>query len=258
MSRLAQAAGALAAVMPSHNLRRVELAWGASIAAEWAHFVALGVFAYGAGGTRAVGIAGLARVLPAALVAPLASSLGDRFRRERFLLAIAIVGSVALGASAAAFFTSRNQLLIYALAGVVGVTSTLFRPALQAILPSLARTPEELIASNGASSTIESLGTLGGPLLAGVLVATADPGVVFAAAAGAMLVAAGLLASVTVEGRIQPGPPEVGARRLVLDGLRAVAHSPKPRLIMILMGAQGFVRGCLNVLSVVAVFRVPH
>src|SRR5438045_3397850 len=83
-------------------------------------------------------------------------------------------------ASAAAFFTTRNHLLIYALAGVVGVTSTLFRPALQAILPSLARTPEELIASNGASSTIESLGTLGGPLLAGVLVATADPGVVFA------------------------------------------------------------------------------
>src|SRR2546421_113611 len=175
MSRLAHAAGALAAVMRSQNLRRVELAWGASIAAEWAHFVALGVFAYGAGGTSAVGFAGLARVLPPALVAPLASSLGDRLPRERFLPAIALVGPVAL-----------------------------------------------------------------------------------AAAAGAMLVAAGLLASVTVEGRIQPGPPEVGARRLVLDGLRAVAHSPKPRLIMILMGAQGFVRGCLNVLIVVAVFRVLH
>jgi len=258
MSRPAQAAGALVAVMRSHNLRRVELAWGAAIAAEWAHFVALGVFAYAAGGAPAVGIAGLARMLPAAFVAPLASSLGDRFRRERLLFAIALVGSLALAGSAAAFSAGRNEVLVYALAAVVGISSTLFRPALQAILPSLARTPEELIASNGASSTIESLGTLGGPLLAGVLVAAADPGVVFATAAGAMLGAAALLASVRVEGRIQPGPPEVGARQLVLDGLREVAHSPRPRLIMILMAAQGFVRGCLNVLIVVAVFRILH
>jgi MFS family permease len=258
MSRPAQAAGALAAVMRSPNLRRAELAWGGSIAAEWAHFVALGVFAYQAGGTRSVGIAGLVRLLPAALVAPLASSLGDRFRRERLLLATALTGCVALAGSSVAFFAGRNEALIYALAAVVGISSTLFRPALQAILPSLATTPEELIASNGASSTIESLGTLGGPLLAGVLVAAGDPGVVFATAAGAMLVATALLAAVRVEGRIQPGPPETGAARLVLDGLKAVVHSPRPRLIMTLMAAQGFVRGCLNVLIVVAVFRVLH
>ena len=37
--------------MRNRDLRRVELAWGASIVAEWAHFVALGVFAYDTGGT---------------------------------------------------------------------------------------------------------------------------------------------------------------------------------------------------------------
>src|SRR4051794_23217788 len=163
MRRSAQAGGGLAAVMHNRNLRRVELAWGASIAAEWAHFVALGVFAYTEGGTTAVGIAGLVRMLPAAIVAPLASSLGDRFRRERFLTAIAVTGCLALAGSAAAFSFGRNEPLIFGLAAVVGVSSTLFRPALQAILPSLARTPEELIASNGATSTIESLGTLVGP-----------------------------------------------------------------------------------------------
>ena len=89
--------------MRNRNLRLVELAWGASIAAEWAHFVALGVFAYSEGGTAAVGVAGLVRMLPAAVVAPLASSLGDRFRRERFLAAIAVTGFLALVGSAAAF-----------------------------------------------------------------------------------------------------------------------------------------------------------
>jgi hypothetical protein len=56
----------------------LSFAWGAAITAEWAHFVALGVFAYDAGGTVGVGIAGLVRMLPAALVAPFAASLGDR------------------------------------------------------------------------------------------------------------------------------------------------------------------------------------
>src|SRR6187397_213603 len=149
MSRPAQATAALRAAMRNPGLRRVELAWGAAIGAEWAHFVALGVFAYGAGGTTAVGVAGLARMLPAAIAAPLASTLGDRFRRERFLLGVAATAALALGASAAVFYASHSELFIFALAAVIGVASTLFRPALQAILPSLARSPEELIAANG-------------------------------------------------------------------------------------------------------------
>jgi MFS family permease len=258
MSRAAQAVAALREVMHNPNLRRVELAWGGAIVAEWAHFVALGVFAYSAGGTSAVGIAGLVRMLPAAFVAPLASSLGDRFRRERFLLAVSVIGFLSLAGSAVAFFAGKNEPLVFGLAAVVGITSTLFRPAMQAILPSLARTPEELIASNGATSTIESLGTLAGPLLAGLLVSLANPGVVFAAAGGAMVVAAGLLAPVRVEGRLRTAPAGLGTRQLVLGGMHAVARSSKTRLVVGLIAAQGFVRGCLNVLIVVAVFRVLH
>jgi MFS family permease len=257
MSRPAQAAAALAAAMRNPGIRRVELAWGAAIAAEWAHFVALGVFAYGAGGTVAVGIAGLARLLPAALVAPLASTLGDRFRRERFLLVTAAVGSAALCASAAVFFTTKSEALIFALAAVIGVSSTLFRPALQAILPSLSRTPEELIAANGATSTIESLGTLAGPLLAGVLVTVGNPGVVFAAAGATLALGALLLAPLRVEGVIQQTAARESAHELLRGGFEAVRHGPA-RLILVLMAAQCFVRGCLNVLIVVAAFRVLH
>ncbi len=255
MSRTAQALAALRAAMRNPGIRCVELAWGAAIAAEWMHFVALGVFAYDAGGTAAVGIAGLARMLPAALVAPLASTLGDRFRRERFMTWTAAVGALALGASALVFFTSRSEWLVFALAAVIGVCSTLFRPALQAILPSLARTPEELIAGNAATSTIESLATLVGPLLAGALVSVGDPGVVFAAAGGVLATGALLLAPLRVEGVIQETAAQMPARELVLGGFRAVRSGP-PLLILALMATQGFVRGCLNVLIVVAVFRV--
>jgi MFS family permease len=238
------------------DVRRVELAWGAAIAAEWAHFVALGVFAYEEGGASAVGIAGLVRLLPAALVAPFAASLGDRFPRERFLLAMMLVGSVALAGSAAAFFADA-EFLVFAFAALLGLAVTLIRPALQALLPSLARTPEELIASNGATSTIESLGTLVGPLLAGVLVSLADAGLVFAVGTGALLLAAMPLSRLRVKGRIElASAEEGGVRRVVAAGIRTIARAPRARLVVALIVAQTFVRGCLNVLIVVAAFRV--
>src|SRR5919106_3912253 len=99
-----QVLAALGASVRNPDVRRVELAWGAAIASEWAHFVALGVFAYEAGGASAVGIAGLVRLLPAAVLAPFAASLGDRFRRERFLAATTLVGAVALRASTPGFY----------------------------------------------------------------------------------------------------------------------------------------------------------
>jgi MFS family permease len=255
--RPGQVVAALGAAVRNPEVRRVELAWGAAIAAEWAHFVALGVFAYEAGGASAVGIAGLVRLLPAAVVAPFAASFGDRFRRERFLLAMTLVGSIALGASAVAFLADVD-LLVYAFAALVGLSSTLIRPTLQALLPSLARTSEELIASNGATSTIESLGTLLGPLVAGVLVSVADAGLVFTVGGVALLLGAVLLSRVTVEGRIDLGPAadEGGARHLLAAGFRAIARAPRARLVVALIVAQTFVRGCLNVLIVVAAYRV--
>ena len=257
VGRVGQALTGLVAVFRNRNIRRIELAWGAAITAEWAHFVALGVFAYDVGGTAAVGIAGLVRLLPAALVAPFAASFGDRFRRERFLAVIGLVGAAALAGSAVAFFAGENVPAIFALSAVVGLTATLVRPALQALLPSLARTPQELIGSNGATSTIESLGTLIGPLLAGVIVSVSDAGVVFAVGAGAMLAASLLFGLVHVEGRLRVSSDRTeGTRDLLVAGIDFLARSPGPRMVVGLIASQAFVRGCLNVLIVVAAFEV--
>ena len=260
MNRVVQALAGIGGVLRNDQLRRVELAWGASIVAEWVNFVALGVFAYEAGGTLAVGLAGLVRLLPAALVAPFAAFVGDRFRRERFLVGISLGGAVALGGSALAFFVGKNEYVIFGLATVFGLASTLVRPALQALLPSLARTPEELIASNGATSTIEGLATLIGPLVAGVLIASTNPGVVFAVAAGALLSAALLFARVTVEGGALTAfaGGNVSLRRELFAGFHTALRAPRARVVVGLMAAQTFVRGCLNVLIVVTVFQVLH
>jgi MFS family permease len=258
VSRVRGTVSAVVLAVRNENVRRVELAWGAAIAAEWAHFVGLAVFAYSVGGTSGVGLAGLVRLLPAAIVAPAAASFADRFRRERFLLVLTLVGAAALAGSAAAAFAGVSGL-VYAFAAVVGVSSTLIRPTLQALLPSLARTPEELIASNAATSTIESVGTLAGPLLAGALIALAPVGIVFAAAAAIALTGAVRLTRVRVEGQMQELLGDrAGAYRELRSGFEAIARLPGARRVLGLMVAQTFVRGCLNVLIVVAAFRVLH
>ena len=193
-------AGAASLVVAARSapLRRAELAWGGLVAAEWAHFVALGVFAYRVGGTSAVGIAGVARMLPAAVLAPFAASLADRFRRERFLLAIAVIGATALAVSAIGALADERYTVVAA-AAVVGISSTLFRPALQALLPSLASTPQELVAANSTTSVLESAGTVVGPIAAAALVATAGVSAIFATGAATLVLSAVLLGRLHVD-----------------------------------------------------------
>jgi len=169
-----------------------------------------------------------------------------------------IDGGALVGSAGAAF--AKIPSLVYAFAAVVGLSSTLVRPTLQALLPSLARTPEELIASNGATSTVESLGALVGPLAAGLLVALAPVGVVFAAAAVVVALGAIELAGVRIDGPlVELGRAErANVFRKSWRAFVAIPELPGPRLVLGLMVVQTFIRGCLNVLIVVAAFRVLH
>lgn len=255
--RFSEAGGAYRTVFRNRSLRRVQLAYGLSIMAEWGAVVALAIFAYQVRGAVGVGIVGLVRMLPAAVATPFAALLSDRFPRERVLLWIELAAAAALAASAVAFYAGRVELVIYALAGLLAVFSTLLRPTLAALLPSLATTPEELVAANGAALTTESLGTLVGPVLAGVIVGTASAGVVFAAAAAIFLAGAALVHTVRVEGPIAPLRVGKAAQEL-LGGFRVVAQESQPRLLVGLFAAQTLVRGSLNVLIVVLAFRLLH
>jgi hypothetical protein len=116
------------------------------------------------------------------------------------------------------------------------------------------------IASNSATSTIESVGTLVGPLLAAALVSLSDNGVVFVVGAGALLAAALLLGRVRIETRVDltAEPSDLGTLQIIGAGFGAVSRSPNARLLVGLAVAQTFVRGCLNVLIVIAVFGVLH
>ncbi len=84
----------LRVVVANPDLKNLAMSWGAWVAGDWAFLIALSVLAYAQGGIGAVGIVGAARILPAALVAPWASVMADRYPRPRVLAVIHMAWAV--------------------------------------------------------------------------------------------------------------------------------------------------------------------
>jgi MFS family permease len=254
--RLGESLRAFAAVFRNEDLRRLELAWSGSIIGQWGYEVALAVFAYRAGGAAAVGLVGLVRLLPAAFVAPFAALLGDRFPRKRVMVAADLVRACAMGGAAAAVFGGAPAAAVYALAVVTALTSTAFQPAQAALLPALARSPEELTAANATSTTLESVGFFIGPALGGLLLAVTSVGAVFSVTAGLFLWSALVLGRMSAESRGDTVVEPESIVREALAGFRAIASQSRLRLLVGLYGAQTLAAGVLRVLLVVTALQV--
>ncbi|HEV3400242.1 MAG TPA: MFS transporter, partial [Acidimicrobiales bacterium] len=188
--RAREARAGLLSAFSNAGIRRLQLAWAACATADLAQDVALAVHAFAVGGVAGVGVMGLVRSLPAAAVGPLAAGLADRFPRHRVLLVVLLARAALLGALAWAVAAGAPLLVVYAAAALDSCVYTLYWPAQSALLPELARTAEELTASNAAATLLENVGTLVGPGVAGVLLAVSGPGLVFVASAALTGVAA--------------------------------------------------------------------
>src|SRR5689334_498844 len=142
-SRLHAAAGAFVTNWRNRELRRAQAAFFGAWTAEWAVTVVLAVYAYGRGGATEVGVVALVRVLPAAVVAPLATQYADRWPREKVLVAVSAVRAITIALAAWAVFADGPALSVYALITASSAAAVLFRPVHSALLPSLCDTPPE-------------------------------------------------------------------------------------------------------------------
>ncbi len=254
--RLGESLRAFAAVFHNDDLRRLELAWSGSIIGQWGYEVALAVFAYRAGGATAVGLVALVRLLPAAVVAPFAALLGDRFRRKRIMVASDLARAGAMAGAAAAVFGGAPPATVYALAAIAALTGTAFGPAQSALLPSLARSAEELTAANATSTTLESVGFFVGPALGGLLLAVTSVGAVFTMTAALFLWSAFVLGRIGSDSRGGQGAGAESILREALAGFRAVVAERRLRILVGLYGAQTLAAGILRVLLVVTALQV--
>lgn len=256
-SRLGQAAEAFASNARNPNLRRAQLSFLGAWTAEWAFTVALGIVAYRDGGAVALGLVGLLRMVPSAILAPLLSPIADRGRRERVLVLVSVVRGAATAAAAVVVAMAGPPVLVYVLAVLSTIAATLYRPAHSALLPSLCRSGYELASANMVRGLLDSAATLVGPLLAAVLLRFTGVEVVFAVAAAASFWAAALLLRLRYDA--PPRPPAPARPNLVgeaIDGVRAVARNRDLTLIMGLAAAQALTRGALTVLSVVVAIEL--
>jgi MFS family permease len=249
--RLRESKEAFSAVFSNPALRLVELSWALTTTAYWVFIVALSLFAYEEGGVAAVGVVGLIRVLPSVVAAPFAAMLGDRYPRHRVLFLVNIARTALILAAAAVALLDVHIAAIYVLTALVGLMQSLFRPTQAALLPALARSPEELTAANLVLTTIESVGIFMGPAIGGIMLALTGTDAVFAASAVAFLLSALLLAGVRPEREPPRAPLKTGLLRESFAGFATIARDSRLRLIVGLYGAQTLVAGALNVLIVV-------
>ncbi|MGL6278679.1 MAG: MFS transporter [Gaiella sp.] len=239
--------GVIALVFRNPSLRRVMTAYGAFIALEWGTWITIIVYAYNQGGATTAGVVAFVQLIPATLLSPLASVLGDRHRPGRVLALSYLANGVAVLAMAAALTADADPLLVYVLAAVAATMCALIRPPQYALVPTLARTPLELTASNVTTGWVESVVVLVAPALTGLMLGLSGP-----ALALAVLGTFGLIGFVLV--LPVPGPPPSGERDEpsafgeVVAGVRLLRTEREPRTLIVLLGALYVGIGALDVL----------
>src|SRR4051794_21445943 len=129
------------AVFSNRSLRRLQLAGVGSTLGMWAYGVGIAVYAYHAGGARAVGILFAARWGAGAIAAPWLSVLADRGSRRQVMLAADLSRAAIIGAIAALAFLHASYAPVFVLAVIATMTSSIFAPAQGALLPTLVDTP---------------------------------------------------------------------------------------------------------------------
>jgi MFS family permease len=242
-------------IIRSRDLRRIFGAFLLFNMAEFGTWVAVLLYAYERTGPASVGIVALVQLIPAALAAPPAAGLGDRFPRHRVLFGGYAVQAFATGLTAAMMVIEAPVVVVYAAAAFAAASVVVARPTQSAMLPSLSQTPEELTAANGAAEVVEGIGVLLGPLLAAVILTGATPAAVFALAAVGVAISAMLVAGVRpghhgLEIDEERDAWQAPSSRSFMTGLRVLLGDPDARVVVGVLTMRMLTIGAADVLFV--------
>lgn len=247
----------LARIVANRALGRVLLGYLGFHIAEYATWVAVLLYAYEASGPASVGVVALIQLLPAAVVAAPAASLGDRYPRERVLTLGYLSQALAMLTTAAAMVADLPPPVVYLSAAVAAAALVVTRPTQSALLPSLAGSPDQLTAANSAAGVVEGIGVLLGPLLAAAVVVSWSEGVVFAIAGACLVGSASVTMRLTpVGGLVTVARDEADPDPSFLAGLRTVLADQDARLVVGLLTVRMVVIGSADVLFVLMAIQL--
>lgn len=237
------------------TMRRLLVAFFLFRTTEMATWIALLVWAFDRGGATASGVIAVAQLIPATLAAPLGSVLADRGDRPTALRMSYLLQAGTSSLAAAGLFLAAPFWGVALLAGIMASTMTLTRPVHHALVPEIARTPDELTAGNTASTAAEGLASFAGPAVAGGLLVVGSAGWVFVAMWFVCLLAFAVTHRVEVVQRSTPAHA-ASYRSDVVEGLRTVVREPAAGVLTLVAGGHFVVRGLLDVLAVVLAIEV--
>jgi MFS family permease len=257
MSRYAASLRAFSRVIANPRVRNVLIADVGSTLGTWAYAVALPVYAYHAGGARAIGLLFFVRFMLSAIAAPWLGVIADRWSRRQLMLTVDVLRfGIFVGMTVVAS-TNASAYFVYVLAITSTIISGADRPAQAALMPQLVDEPDELTAANLVGNTVSSVGMFVGPAIGGVLLALSGPGAVFALNGALFLWSAAFIIQVP---RDEPPERKEVPRFLpeLTAGFRTVFGTPALRVVIGLTAAQEIVYGALEVLIVVLAIQLVH
>jgi hypothetical protein len=207
------------------------------------------LYAYGQGGAALAGLVSVAQLMPAAVVAPMFGSMGDRLPRGTALFIAYAAEALVLGILAMLLLLAAPVAAVVVAAAAVTIAISVARPIHHAALPQLATTPPALVSANAATGVADGIGIFAGPACAGIIVQGVGTWLVAGLSGAAMLGAAAL----TLRLRL-PVSSDVAQGGSVLReavaGVRTVASDRPVLALLCVVGISFLVTGALEVLGV--------
>jgi len=190
----------------------------------------------------------LTEIVPTLLLGPLAGVVIDRLDRRRLLIVVDGVRALLVLALA----LTHALWTVYLLAALLAMGSTLFNPALQAVIPALL-TDEERLAANSVAWSSGRLVQIIGASVAGGLIAWAGTTPAFLVNAASFAFSAVLLARLSLPARQGPsrGGGWAGWLRDVGEGLAYARRDPFVARLVPVQALTSLATGATSALLVV-------
>ena len=179
------------------------------------------------GSVLSLGILGLVRFLPALGISLLGGTAADTYNRRNIIVLAQLVPLSCSIVLAVATFGGWVQLeLIFGLVVLLGLASSFEGPARAALLPAIVR-PETFANAVTVGQTLQTMGMVSGPAIAGGVIAAAGVGVAYSVFSG--MVVAAMVPLLIMRYKQPPRTHAVSVGRIkedIKEGIRFVRQRP--------------------------------
>ena len=218
------------------DLRALFIAQVISFMGDWFTFVAItGIIKDATGSAFLVSLAYVSFTLPSFLASPIAGSFVDRFDRRRLLLVVSIGQAIA----ALGLLTADGSRVwpLFVFQGTISAMAAFVKPAIDAGVPNLARSPEELRTATVLFGSTWGVMLAVGAAIGGVFSEAFGRNAAFVADAVSFILALALFALIRRPMQ-ESHPSQRPTMRPLADMAEAVRYARQDRVVMALIASK--------------------